>query len=480
MNHIVAVFASCSWALALGRTTQLPQIHQGHPSDLLHEGQWWAKAGDHFVHQPPHGSFLSKDVGDYYYTYGSHQALTEEMKEARVAGEGRLHILHLPDGPLSLKQELPKGGRRNATAKLIQLTHKVELSNAKFFPVYDVPQGYNSGLKEAGAKLEKQVVDSITSDAAIAQLKELTELGDGSQITRSYSNPTATDNCVSYILKKFEEMGYQTCVQSFSAAGTAMKSVVAHLRGTAGSSKGPVVLGGHYDSRPFDGLAPGAVDNGSGSAAVLSIAKAFADAKVKPERNIYFVAFAGEEPGLLGSKEFAHRLKASKDATSFLEDASESELKRICDADTDFQAMLLQDQTQAKMRKGHRRGEAKPEALIMDEIAWRSPASTDQGPVVNLESYDWSTNVLNHLAASSKEHNADKLIVTHSGNPFGSDHMSFLDLGYQAVLTIHGDDEGYPNYHQSDDNMEKVDPELYTLIMKMNAGALVRLSGLSE
>jgi len=40
-----------------------------------------------------------------------------------------------------------------------------------------------------------------------------------------------------------------------------------------------VTLGGHYDSRPFEGLAPGAVDNGSGAAAVLTIAKALADAK---------------------------------------------------------------------------------------------------------------------------------------------------------------------------------------------------------
>jgi len=180
-------------------------------------------------------------------------------------------------------------------------------------------------------------------------------------------------------------------------------------------------------------------------------------------------------------------LKSAEDTSggaNFLEDASESELKRICDSDTDFDGagLLLQDQQKkAKMRKGHHHSaESKHEALIMDEIAWRSPSSKDQGPVVNLESYDWAKHVLNHLAASSKDHNQEKLIVTHSGNPFGSDHMSFLDLRYQAVLTIHGDDEGYPNYHQSDDNMEKVDPELYTLIMKMNAGALIRLSGTSE
>mmetsp|Transcript_84346 Transcript_84346/g.149107 ORF Transcript_84346/g.149107 Transcript_84346/m.149107 type:complete len:486 (+) Transcript_84346:96-1553(+) len=484
MNQIIAVFASLL-GLAVGRS-QLPKLHtEKHPSALLQEGQWWAKVGDHFVHAPDETSGLSKDVGDYYYTYGSHAALTQELKDKRVGGDGRLHILHLPDGVDSLSQELPKGGRRNSVAAFVQLKHEAQLSNAKIFPAYAVPAGYGSGLSPGGEELEKKVVAAITSDAAMSQLEELTSLGDDSFTTRSWSNPKATENCVNYIEKQFKDMGYSTCVQSFTSSGTGLKSVIAYLPGTEGSTKGTVTLGGHYDSRPFEGLAPGAVDNGSGSAAVLSIAKAIANAKVKPQRSIFFVAFAAEEPGLLGSKEFAQRLKDAKANVAFLEgdsdsDAETSLLKRMCGKEFEGVANLLQDQSGQKHKKRNHREDSKHEALIMDEIAWRSTnIDLSMGPVVNLESYDWSTHVLNHLAAASKEHNQDALKVTHSGNPFGSDHMSFLDLGFQAVLTIHGDDEGYPNYHSSDDNMEKVDPELYTLIMKMNAGALLRLSGVS-
>lgn len=54
-----------------------------------------------------------------------------------------------------------------------------------------------------------------------------------------------------------------------------------------------------------DSIYNGAVDNASGVAAMLSIAKAFKDAKEKPERSIVFLAVTGEEQGLLGSEYYA-------------------------------------------------------------------------------------------------------------------------------------------------------------------------------
>lgn len=56
-------------------------------------------------------------------------------------------------------------------------------------------------------------------------------------------------------------MGYQTCRETFDG----QTDVVAFLPGT---EMGTVTVGGHYDSRPFVGSAPGAVDNGSGASAV--------------------------------------------------------------------------------------------------------------------------------------------------------------------------------------------------------------------
>src|SRR5581483_11000390 len=49
----------------------------------------------------------------------------------------------------------------------------------------------------------------------------------------------------------------------------------------------------------------GALDNASGTAALLEIARAFAESKPRPKRSLLFVAVTGEEEGLLGSDYYA-------------------------------------------------------------------------------------------------------------------------------------------------------------------------------
>ncbi len=73
-----------------------------------------------------------------------------------------------------------------------------------------------------------------------------------------------------------------------------------------------LVVTGHYDSRASDVLdatsdAPGAVDDGSGTAMVLAMAEAAM--RVESAVTVYFVAVAGEEQGLIGSAHLARRLK---------------------------------------------------------------------------------------------------------------------------------------------------------------------------
>ncbi len=77
-------------------------------------------------------------------------------------------------------------------------------------------------------------------------------------------------------------------------------------------TKEAIILTGHYDSRASDVLnatadAPGANDDGSGTALTLELARVMA--AEKPAVNIYFVAVAGEEQGLVGSAHLAKRLK---------------------------------------------------------------------------------------------------------------------------------------------------------------------------
>ena len=63
-----------------------------------------------------------------------------------------------------------------------------------------------------------------------------------------------------------------------------------------------------------DNLYNGALDNASGSAILLELARAFRRMNPAPRRSILFVAVAGEEEGLLGSDYFAHYPTVAKDS----------------------------------------------------------------------------------------------------------------------------------------------------------------------
>lgn len=77
-----------------------------------------------------------------------------------------------------------------------------------------------------------------------------------------------------------------------------------------------IVIGGHYDSCicnvdrwDFTSDAPGADDDGSGTAAVIELARVFSGAYPRGlEATLVFALYAGEEQGLLGSTHLARRL----------------------------------------------------------------------------------------------------------------------------------------------------------------------------
>jgi hypothetical protein len=461
--------------------TSLPAVHikdvAGGSHLLRHDRPVWVQVGNYLIHPPERQSGLSTNIDHYYYAYGSPTALNEELRSRRVGGDGRVHIFHLPEGPDAVKTPSAYSSRRKSVSALIQLKHGQILSDAKVFPKYDLNPKYTSPLTPAASIIEKRVIDQLQESSIMSELSNLTALhGKTGPPTRSYLNAEATSATVSYLLREFQSMGLATCLQTSQRDGITLTNLVAHLAGDAALSS--VILGGHYDSRPFEGLAPGAVDNGSGAAAVLSIARAITKQQVKPTHGIFFVAFAAEEPGLWGSEDFANRLQAaSNDAkqSAFIERGESSSSKlfnQVCALPTETSFLQAQ-------RNHARVAAAKHQALILDEVAWKSPNIEGGADVVNLESFDWASDVLEQLAQASKTHNGDTLSVTHSGHPFGSDHMSFLQKGYQSVLSIHGDDEGYPFYHSSEDTMANVNAVLYTKIVRMNAGALLRLSGIA-
>ncbi len=80
---------------------------------------------------------------------------------------------------------------------------------------------------------------------------------------------------------------------------------------------GAVLVGAHYDHLGHGGagsLAPdshdihnGADDNASGVAALLEVAKELTASEIHLRRDVYFVAFSGEEEGVLGSTAFTRK-----------------------------------------------------------------------------------------------------------------------------------------------------------------------------
>ncbi|HVU89833.1 MAG TPA: M20/M25/M40 family metallo-hydrolase [Pirellulales bacterium] len=93
-----------------------------------------------------------------------------------------------------------------------------------------------------------------------------------------------------------------------------VKNVVAVLEGEGPKADETIVVGAHYDHLGFGGegsfvndgkqIHNGADDNGSGTAALLEVARILATREKKLPRRVVFIAFTGEERGLIGSARY--------------------------------------------------------------------------------------------------------------------------------------------------------------------------------
>jgi Zn-dependent M28 family amino/carboxypeptidase len=98
-------------------------------------------------------------------------------------------------------------------------------------------------------------------------------------------------------------------------------NIVARLEGSDPVLKNEfVIVSAHLDhlgiGAPINGktIYAGAMDDASGVASVIEIAKSFSHNRQRPKRSMLFVIFTGEEKGLLGSRYFAGRPTVSESA----------------------------------------------------------------------------------------------------------------------------------------------------------------------
>jgi hypothetical protein len=119
---------------------------------------------------------------------------------------------------------------------------------------------------------------------------------------------------------------------------------------------GVIVIGAHYDHLGMGGrhsLAPhsnephvGADDNASGIATLLEVARDLSSRKTELARDVVFVAFSGEEMGVLGSAHFVHQWIANaktRNAGAKAPQAKAAGAEKNADKLTDVYAMLNMD-----------------------------------------------------------------------------------------------------------------------------------------
>jgi hypothetical protein len=129
--------------------------------------------------------------------------------------------------------------------------------------------------------------------------------------------------------KRGNPVEFQNC---FAEIHTEVKEIVSSARNVGGllkcnsGSDEYIVVGAHFDHLGIDQLKSssmyrgsdsqihnGADDNASGTSAMLELAEALASSKSELKRNIIFLAFSGEELGILGSTYFTNNSPVSLD-----------------------------------------------------------------------------------------------------------------------------------------------------------------------
>lgn len=81
-----------------------------------------------------------------------------------------------------------------------------------------------------------------------------------------------------------------------------------------------IIISAHYDHLGMMGnvMYPGANDNGSGTVMMMELAKYFSQAENQPKVSLVFVAFSGEEAGLVGSRYLAQHFPFEKNKVQLL------------------------------------------------------------------------------------------------------------------------------------------------------------------
>jgi Zn-dependent M28 family amino/carboxypeptidase len=230
--------------------------------------------------------------------------------------------------------------------------------------------------------------------------------------------------------ERLKTMGYDIRLETIEVGSSTSQNVIADCPGNYSGTRDLILVIAHLDSINIQGradaIAPGADDNGSGSAGLLEIAKVLKTHQNK--HDLRLILLGGEEQGLFGSKQYVASLNT----------AEQARIKAV---------------------------------LNMDMIGTLNTTN----PTVLLEGAPVSQSIIDALAEAAGIYT--ELTVEISLRPFASDHVSFIDRGIPSVLTIEGSDSANSNIHSANDTLDRINYDLMLEILRMNVAFIANAVG---
>lgn len=223
-------------------------------------------------------------------------------------------------------------------------------------------------------------------------------------------------------------IGYAVRRQTYHVDGKPVSNLEASLEGTERPEE-CLVVGAHYDT--IEGC-PGANDNGTGIAATLELARRFA---ARPQaRSIRFVAFVNEEPpyfqtSRMGSYVYAAAARARGD--------------RIVGMMSMETIGYYSDEPGSQQYPS-------PLSTLFPDVG------NFIGVVGNLESRAFVEQIRRAFEAHSTFPIQAAAIPSDVAGAGWSDHWSFWEAGYPAVMITDTAPFRYPWYHTPQDTAEKI------------------------
>jgi Zn-dependent M28 family amino/carboxypeptidase len=266
--------------------------------------------------------------------------------------------------------------------------------------------------------------------------------------------PRALERAAVYVETALTSAGYRPTRQEYMAGGQRVRNIEAAV-GNVAQGKRPdriFIVGAHYDSAPG---APGANDNGSGTAAVLELARLLKTVRPSAGTEVRFVLFVNEEPPWFMGEQMGSMVHAA-------------EMKR--------------------------QGQKVEAALVLETMGYYTdkPESQQLPPglegrypstgnfiafVGTLESSNLVREALAAFRAVSDFPAAGLAAPAHTTGVTLSDHSSYNRHGYPALMITDTAFMRYPYYHTAQDTPDKLDYESMARVVTGLAKTIAALAG---